>query len=718
MSSKDLKNIFFEEVDELLAKIESCLLQLEQDPFQDELIDEIFRSVHTIKGSGAFFEINNLGEFSHKLEDALDALRSQDKNIIDGEAIELMFKSLDVLRLIIDSDKEGNKDLQMQLEGITGELMQEIENLVGKTNSAGHDGTAEEGLLADFKDHLGIISQSIEEGKNLFSIKVELAGSSLSEGLDPLSFLRNLNKNGSIIDNLSSYRDIPELSELDLKKLYLNKMHILYATKDPVDTINDILEFAGHKGNITVEEIGENDLAAFLRNNADTGSNRVKQLGELLVEDGLVQKSDLEEALAKQQRPIGEILVEDKKITRDQLQEALNRQESQGVKRTSIKVNSSKLDALVDLVGELVISHSLVMQSPILKQNSDAYLAANASQLGKVIGEMQDQIMALRMIPISDNFNRANRIIRDVCAQLKKQVKLTVFGEDTEIDKNIADDLNEVLVHILRNAVDHGIETPKERQRAGKPESGRVQLVAYPQGGNIIIEIKDDGRGLDKEKIIAQAKDRGIDVDPDNDAQLFRLIFDPGFSTAKEVTNLSGRGVGLDVAKKRLEAIRGKIEVFSELGKGTTFKVTLQPTLAIIDGMVFRVGDERLIIPTLAIEESLRPAQDQIIEVENNSEAVMIRGKVYPLIRLHELFSIETNSTNPWESLVMVAKSHGRTCVILIDELIGQQQVVIKSLGERFKNLKTVSGGAILGDGRVGLILDLDGLLDSGTQLN
>lgn len=717
MNSNELKHIFYEEAEELLSKIEACLLQLEQATADGELINEIFRSVHTIKGSGAFFEIKNLNQLSHKLEDLLDTLRSKDPSVINDEVVELLFKSLDATRLIINSDKEGDTALQTQLQKITSEIMGEIGDLAGRLDAA-EEGGKSAGSLNEFQNNAAQIAKSYRQGNYFFNIKIKLAKSCLSEGLDPLSFLRNLNKNGSIIANISNHQRIPKLSELDPKEQYINEMHILYATKQTPESINDILEFANQKGNITVAEVSENELITFLGRNITTDRAEVKHLGELLIEDGILSKSDLEQALEKQQRPIGEILVEENKITKEQLQDALTKQKKQGGKQTSIKVNASKLDALVDLVGELVISHSLVMQSPILKSNTDAYLAANASQLGKVIGDLQDQIMSLRMIPISHNFSRANRIVRDVCSQLNKQVKLSVFGEDTEIDKNISDDLNEVLVHLIRNALDHGIEMPDERQSANKPASGKLQLIAYPKGGNIIIEVKDDGCGLDKQAILDQAKQKGVDVDQDVDSLIYRLIFEPGFTTAKKVTNLSGRGVGLDVVKRKLEAVRGKIEVSSKLGKGTTFKVTLQPTLAIIDGMVFRVGAERLIIPTLAIEESLRPLKEQVIQVENNSEAVMIRGKVYPLLRLHKLFSIDTDSINPWESLVMVAKSQGKTCVILIDELIGQQQVVIKSLGDRFKHLKSVSGGAILGDGRVGLILDLDGLLESTMQPN
>lgn len=550
-----LKNIFFEEASELLSNTETNLISLESNPNNKKIINQIFRDIHTLKGSGSLFDFKNINQLTHNLEDLLEAI--QDKKVVKlNEPIDILFKSVDLLKLLIETEKQNKADSDQDM--LTEEL-------------------------------IGLIKKLTEDTKKLRKPK-------------------------------NSAKSTP--------------------------------------------------------------------IGELLIDNGIIKEEDLEKALDKQKSL---------------------RLSSQ----TSVRVKAEKLDSLIDLVGELVISHSLLTQYPAIKRIDDQQLIANISQLGKAINDLQDQIMSLRMIPISHSFNRMKRLVRDTSVKLEKEVQISISGEETEIDKNVVDDLNEILVHLIRNSIDHGIELPAERVATGKKPVGQVELNAFPRGGNIIIEIKDDGCGLPKQKIINKALKRGLNITIENEAWLYQLIFEPGFSTAEQVTSISGRGVGLDVVKKKLEEIRGKIEVYSEEGKGTTFTITLQPTLAIIDGMVFRVGSERMIVPTLSIEESLRPSKEQIITIKDSGEAVMVRGKVYPLIRLHQIFSINSGSqTKPWEALVMLANSQGRQFTILIDELIGQQQVVIKSLGERFKKLKAISGGAILGDGSVGLILDLDGLMD------
>lgn len=581
--TQKLKNIFFEEAFDLVNNIESCLLSLENNPNNKKLIDQIFRSAHTIKGSGSLFDFNNIIGLSHALEGLLEDIRSS-KSKVRKEVINVIFKSVDLLKLLIESGKATKSDENADLNKLTKNLIASIKKVSRKTK---------------------------------------------------------------------------------------------------------------------------------LKNNRIKKSSKSGLVGELLVNDGIIDKDDLEEALNKQNSPVGKILISEGKLDDKQLEKALEQQKTLGiVPQTSIRVNSQKLDNLVDLIGELVISYSLIVQS-WTSHNDDQQLSTDLSQMGKVINDLQDHIMSLRMIPINHTFNRMKRLNRDTSAKLGKEVELFISGEETEIDKNIVEDLNEILVHLVRNSIDHGIESPSERISSNKKTTGRIELNAYPKGGNIIIEIIDDGRGIPKQRIIDTAKKRGLFIDSEKESQIYQLMFEPGFSTADEVTSVSGRGVGMDVVKNKLDDIRGKIEVYSEEGKGTTFTIVLQPTLAIIDGMVFRVGSERMIAPTLSILESLRPTKEQVISIKGSGEAVMIRGKIYPLIRLHNVFSIETPNTAPWDALVMLAKSQGRCCGILIDELIGQQNVVIKSLGKRFQKIKAISGGAILGDGRVGLILDLDGLMDN-----
>lgn len=711
-----LKEIFFEEATDLIARIEACLLSLESEPGNKELVDNIFRSFHTIKGSGSLFDLGSINKLSHTIEDLLDDIRNG-KTAISDEIINTIFKTIDLLKLLFEAEK--NNKSSDELDSLTNEIISLIKvnisdsntkKTVSKVETKKED--ANSSKLAPFVKFTDIIKESITPDKKIFLIEINLNKKCLKEGLDPVILFKNLNKIGEIIVTISNEQNIPALSELNPQILYLNDMSVLYSTAHDIAEIEDIFEFAMAKGKINITEITESQINENFNNTVKTREPRL--VGELLVEDGIISEEDIEKAIKNQARPIGEILVDEGKISSRQLEMALEKQQSMGVApQVSVKVNAQKLDSLVDLVGELVISHSLVMQDQIIQGIEDQQLNSNLSQLGKVISDLQDQIMGLRMVPINHTFSRMKRLVRDTSVKLGKDVDLRIFGEDTEIDKNVIDDLNEILVHLVRNSIDHGIETPQNRKSLGKGQKGLIELNAYPKGGNIIVEVKDDGKGLSKKKIADKAKESGLNIDIDNEVLVHQLIFEPGFSTAEEVTTVSGRGVGLDVVKKKLETIRGKVEVSSEEGKGTTFTIILQPTLAIIDGMVFRVGTERMIVPTLSIEESLRPTREQVITIEGSNEAVMIRGKVYPLIRLHKVFSIDTKVTDPSDALVMLARSQGRQCVILIDELVGQQQVVIKSLGSRFKKLKVVSGGAILGDGRVGLILDLDGLMDS-----
>ncbi|MBK9129364.1 MAG: chemotaxis protein CheA [Phycisphaerales bacterium] len=376
----------------------------------------------------------------------------------------------------------------------------------------------------------------------------------------------------------------------------------------------------------------------------------------------------------------------------------------------SIRVDTSKLDTLVDAVGELVIAQSMVGLSEIIR--TDEKLARNVSQVTKIVRDVQETAMAMRMVPIGATFQKMRRLVRDVSRKAGKQVELVISGEETELDKNVIQQISDPLVHMVRNAVDHGIETPDQRCAAGKPEVGQVSLNAFHQGDCIVIEIRDDGRGLDREKLIAKAIEKGL-VSPDDhltDQQAFALIFAPGFSTAEQVTDISGRGVGMDVVRRNVEQLRGKIDIQSQLGVGSTFSIRLPLTLAIIDGMLVRVGTERLIIPTILIEQSLRPERRQITSVQKRGQMVQVRGELCPLIQLGALFGY-CPPVDPCGSLVVIVQCETTKIALVVEELIGQQQVVIKTLGERFKGIRGVSGAAILGDGRVGLILEPSGLL-------
>jgi len=387
------------------------------------------------------------------------------------------------------------------------------------------------------------------------------------------------------------------------------------------------------------------------------------------------------------------------------------KQEAVGGPR-SVKVDTSKLDYLVDMVGELVIAQSMIRHDPDLSAVQSQKLTRNLAQLTRITGDVQRVAMAMRMHPVGQLFQRMARLVRDLARSAGKQVNLELSGEDTELDRNLIEELADPLMHMVRNAVDHGAEQPEVRLAAGKSASARVELKAYHQGGFINIEISDDGRGLIRDKILAKARQRGLVSGGDNlsDQEVFSLIFEPGFSTAEQVTDVSGRGVGMDVVRKQISKLRGRIEITSRPGNGTTFVLKLPLTLAIIEGLVVGVGKQRYIIPIFAVREMFRPVPGALSTVPGGGEMVLVRGSLLPILHLHSRFGVEPTSGEPSSGVLVVVESARKKFCVLVDELIGKQEVVIKSLGETFKDVTGVAGGSILGDGRVGLILDVEAL--------
>jgi len=378
----------------------------------------------------------------------------------------------------------------------------------------------------------------------------------------------------------------------------------------------------------------------------------------------------------------------------------------------SVRVATAKLDYLVDMVGEMVIAQSLLRHSQTLAAASDPRLHRDLSQLARITGEVQKTAMAMRMVPIGHLFQHAVRQIRDLSRQLGKQVDLVTRGENTELDKCIAEQLADPLMHMVRNAIDHGIGGPEERVAAGKPPRATITLAAYHQAGQIVIEVADDGRGLDRRKILAKARERGLAKDGEHlsEADAFRLILEPGFSTADQVTGISGRGVGMDVVCRQVEKLRGRVEIRSQAGQGTAFLLKLPLTMAIIDGLVVAVGGQRYIVPLFAVREMFRPAAESIFTVQNRQEMALVRSRLLPVLRLYKRFGLVPRTTDPCAALLIVTETEVQPFCLMVDDLIGKQEVVIKSLGEGLGEVPGVAGGAILGDGRVGLILDMGGL--------
>jgi len=387
---------------------------------------------------------------------------------------------------------------------------------------------------------------------------------------------------------------------------------------------------------------------------------------------------------------------------------------SGGGSDASVKISTDRLDQLINTVGELVISQAMVSQDISLLRGVPSRATRNMSQLEKITRELQDISMSMRMVPINGIFRKMTRLVRDLASRLAKDVEFVTSGAETELDRTLVESIGDPLVHMVRNAVDHGLETPADRAKAGKSTTGRVELKAFHQGGSIVIQIVDDGKGLNKKRILQKAIDAGI-VAPGAelpDEQIFQLIFHAGLSTAEKVTEVSGRGVGMDVVRKNIEALRGRVEIASVEGKGSTFTIRLPLTLAIIEGLVVRVGDEKFIVPLGNIDQSLRPTPDQLNQVVGRGETCRVRDELIPVFRLHKLFKIQNAKNDAADALLVVVRDNRDACALLVDELLGHKQVVIKSLGPTVGSVAGVSGGAILGDGNISLILDVPGLLD------
>lgn len=465
------------------------------------------------------------------------------------------------------------------------------------------------------------------------------------------------------------------------------------------------------------------DLATLLRRVQAVGKGGEdgldkKKLGEILVSEGVVDQDDIEQALLAPKetssKKLGEILIEEGKATTKQVSQALRKQVEQSMDSSTLRVDIHKLDDLIDMVGELVITQSMIQQYLSRQGNTDKNLTRDIAQLFGVTSSLQRTSMSLRMIPIRQTFQRMSRLIRDLAKKTGKIVNIELVGEETEIDRNMVDEIYNPLVHMVRNAVDHGLETPEERTTVGKPEKGTICLRAYHRGGNIVIEISDDGRGLNRQKILDKALEKGLISHAGEVAEqdIFKLILLPGLSTAEKITDVSGRGVGMDVVKQSVEKLRGKIEIESDIGKGSTLITRFPLTLAIIDGMIVKVGQEVYIIPTMAIRQTLRPSREQYNVVVNKGETINVMGKLLSLVRLSNILGAKSVQKNPWEAIVMVVEGENRTKCLLVDEVVGKAEVVVKSLGAGLRHIKGVSGGAIMGDGRIGLILDPEGIFE------
>jgi two-component system chemotaxis sensor kinase CheA len=484
-------------------------------------------------------------------------------------------------------------------------------------------------------------------------------------------------------------------------------------------------------GGPVVAPDGFDDLLALLAEPEEEGSSDEAgeakgmslRLGDILVSQGKVDREKIEAAATDQSgHPIGLAIVRSGAASLTEVGRALRKQRrlagTEPAEESSVRVRTDRLDRLVEMVGELVIGHSMIAEDETVNSGNYPDLQRKVNNSEKIVHQVQDLCMSIRMVPLRATFHKIARLVRDLARRRETTINFIPVGEDTEIDRNMVDLINDPLIHLVRNAVDHGIEPPEEREKNRKPRIGTLLLKAYHSGGNVVVEISDDGRGLDRDKIIKKAITKGL-IDSGksmSESEVIDLIFQPGFSTVDNVTDISGRGVGLDVVRKAVETLRGRVDVSSEFGKGCSFSVRLPLTMAITDGMLVKVGSQRYILPTLNINMSFRPGAEVLSTIIGRGEAVIFQGKVMPIFRLHRLFNIEEAVKDPTQGLLIIVGDGDQRCALLVDELVGQQQVVAKSLGEGFSKIQGISGGAILGDGRVGLILDPQGIAGLARQ--
>ncbi len=691
------KEAFREEAYELLGELEAALLELEKTPDDNDLIGRVFRAMHTIKGSGAMFGFDNIASFTHDIENVYDHVRNG-KIQVTKPLIDLTLSACDCIREMIGSSSSCSDEEKVR--NIVSSFKKYLADV-----GAPADKKKEERLLSSTN-----ISQDYSADNVTYRIRFRPAQNIFSFGTNPLLLLNELRSLGncSVVAQTDA---IPVLTDIDPEACY-TYWDIILTTKRDINAIRDVFIFVEDECEIRIDTIDVDP--------AEEDKYSYKKLGEILIERGDITTVDLEKALSYQKR-IGEVLVDAGMIDPSKIQSALAEQEhvrelqqrKDGEKAASIRVPADKLDALVNMVGELVTVQSRLSQIATLMDSMEVIQIAE--EVERLTAELRDNTMSIRMLPIGTTFSKFNRLVRDLSRDLGKEITLKTEGAETELDKTVIEKLNDPLVHLIRNSIDHGIEPPEKRESLGKPRHGTVRLSASHSGANVLIQIRDDGAGLDKEAIRTKAVERGL-IAPDailQEKDIFALTFAPGFSLARQVTNVSGRGVGMDVVRRGIESMQGTIGIESEKGIGTKITLKLPLTLAIIDGLLVGVGDDYFVLPLSAIEECVELTRDDVAKAHGRHIAD-IRGEIVPYILLREQFRIA--GTPPAIEQIVTTRFNSHRVGLVVDQVIGEHQTVIKSLGKVYRNVEEVSGATILGDGKVALILDLPKLIQKAER--
>jgi two-component system chemotaxis sensor kinase CheA len=694
-SMDKIKAAFREEAFELLSNLEDQLLELEAHPLNGELINAAFRAIHTVKGSAAMFGFDAVSKFAHEMETALDLCRNGTLSITE-DFIGLALKGRDQLRRLMEFEGAVPEDIAKE----SMSLLQRFGNFAGKGKSASPEPKEEAAATSSPPPAAPMTTRT-------YRIAFKPSGDIFKNGTKVLNLVEELAALG-VSDVFMHLEKVPRLTKMEPETCYAWWEVILTAAVDE-NAIRDIFIFVEGLAELKIEVIPD--------------GREVKRLGEILVDRGDVSSVEILKALDSQKK-LGEVLVEEKIVSQTQIESALVEQEhlKKVQERTettasSIRVASDKLDSLVDLVGELVTLQARLSQTSL--EVGYAPLSSVSEQLERLISQLRDNAMSIRMLPIGSAFNKFRRVVRDLSHELGKETELVTEGEDTELDKTVIEKLSDPLVHIIRNSVDHGIEKPDVRLGSDKPRSGVIKLVARHSGAYVLIQVSDDGKGLDRDAIKAKAIERGL-VSPTqdiSDQELFNLIFEPGFSTAKTVTAVSGRGVGMDVVKREIDSLGGTVQLATTPGAGMSVTLKIPLTLAIIEGLLVRIGREFYVIPLSSVDGCIE-MQNEEIRSMGERHIIDYRDEIVPFILLRSFFDFEAEEDGsggrpdeePEIEQIVIASAQEYRVGLVVDQVIGNFQTVIKPLGRMYRDVDGVSGATILGDGTVALILDVNRL--------
>ncbi|EHJ00686.1 CheA signal transduction histidine kinase [Clostridium sp. DL-VIII] len=701
-----LLDIYIFETTQLIEQLEQVIINNEKaGSFTIEAINEVFRIMHTIKGSSAMMMFNNITTVSHSIEDLFYFLRENKPENTDYSRLsDIVLDGIDFIKTEVDKVIEKKNP-----DGDASELILDIKKFLEElkgNNESSEERVINEKIIESINETENLIDiEMIKDlGKNSFKAKVYFEEGCEMEDIRAFGIVNSMQELSENIHHIPK-----ELFGDDncVETIRKDGFIISFTTDREYDEVRKFLAETILVRDVELTEVKDDNES----NKASENTLEVKEISEDLKsksdKEYLENKKVLDSHKISENQKVTEAVSKDKKDGKTDKKSGSSHQ-------SIISVNVSKLDMLMDMIGELVISEAMVIQNPDLKGLNLGNFQKASRQLEKITGELQDIVMSIRMVPLVATFQKMNRIVRDMSKKLSKEVKLKIIGEDTEVDKNIIEHISDPLMHLVRNSIDHGLESPEERIAKGKPEIGTITLEAKNEGGDVFIIVRDDGKGLKREKLLTKARENGLINRPEEDItdkEVFSFIFLPGFSTKEKVTEFSGRGVGMDVVAKNIGSVGGIISVDSAPNIGTTMTLKIPLTLAIMDGMIIKVGKASYTIPIKSIKESFRAKEEEIITDPDGNEMIMIRGKCYPILRLHSLHKLKTEVENIPDGIIIMVSSDDKSLCIFADELIGQQQVVVKALPEYIKKFnKTnngLSGCTLLGDGSISLILDV-----------